>query len=69
MVTTMFSACSDNGGDWSPVKHPECKEGGYLFAHMTNENYGSLFYSVSRDGYHWETLNNGNSVLPENYIF
>ncbi len=48
MVTTMFSACSDNGGDWSPVKHPECKEGGYLFAHMTNENYGSLFYSVSR---------------------
>lgn len=35
----------------------------YLFAHMSNDNYGKLFYSVSRDGYHWETLNNGNAVV------
>lgn len=64
LMSATLSACSDNGGDWSPTVHPQCEEGGYLFAHMTNENYGSLFYSVSRDGYHWETLNSGNSVLP-----
>ena len=32
-------------------------DGGYLFAHMTDENYARLFYSVSRDAFHWETLN------------
>lgn len=33
-------------------------DGGYLFAHMTDENYARLFYStMSRDAFHWETLN------------
>ena len=41
-----------------------CATGGYLFAHMTHADYGSLFYSISRDGYTWETLNNGRTVLP-----
>ena len=31
-------------------------QGGYLFVHMTDENYGRMFYSVSRDGLVWETL-------------
>jgi hypothetical protein len=31
--------------------------GGYLFAHMTNSDYGSLYYSVSEDGINWTTLN------------
>ena len=39
--------------------------GGYLFAHMTDENYARLFYSVSRDAFHWETLNKKRIVLPE----
>ncbi|MBO5194076.1 MAG: glycosyl hydrolase family 32 [Bacteroidales bacterium] len=42
-------------------------DGGYLFAHMTDDNYGTLFYSVSRDAYHWETLNDGRTVLPAYY--
>ena len=29
----------------------------YLFAHMTDDDYGRLYYSVSRDGLHWEQLN------------
>lgn len=32
-------------------------KGGYLFAHMTNSDYGSLYYSVSEDGISWTTLN------------
>ena len=40
-------------------------DGGYLFAHMTDENYARLFYSVSRDAFHWETLNKKRIVLPD----
>lgn len=47
-----------------PEKPVEATDGGYLFAHMTDDNYGSLFYSVSRDAYNWETLNDGRTVLP-----
>ena len=34
----------------------------YLFAHMTKEHYGVLYYSVSRDGLHWQQLNGGRPV-------
>lgn len=38
----------------------------YLFAHF-RETYGvegeQVFFSVSRDGYHWELVNGGNAVL------
>ena len=40
-------------------------DGGYLFAHMTDENYARLFYSVSRDAFHWETLNKKRIDLPD----
>lgn len=40
---------------------------GYLFAHMTNSHYGSLYYSLSRDGKTWETLNGGEIIL-EGYL-
>jgi len=36
--------------------------GGYLFLHMTNADYGRLFYSVSRDGISWTTLNGGEMI-------
>lgn len=36
----------------------------YLFAHMTSEDYGGLYYSVSIDGLNWQLLNNGKSVEP-----
>ncbi len=38
----------------------------YLFAHMTDADYGRLYYSVSRDGLHWKQLNGGKRVF-ENY--
>lgn len=38
------------------------KVGGYLFAHMTKEDYGRLYYSVSKDGLHWTLLNEGKRV-------
>ena len=34
----------------------------YLFAHMTHQDYGRLYYSVSTDGLHWNTLNQGKRV-------
>lgn len=39
-------------------------EGAYLFAHMLKEDYGRLYYSISRDGLQWTMLNDSNSVAP-----
>ncbi len=40
---------------------------GYLFAHMTKSDYGRLYYSISRDGLHWQPLNGGRRVMDERY--
>jgi hypothetical protein len=40
----------------------DAKPAGYLFAHMTKADYGHLYYSVSKDGLKWETLNGGKRV-------
>ncbi|MHC1763437.1 MAG: glycoside hydrolase family 43 protein [Verrucomicrobiia bacterium] len=37
----------------------------YLFAHMLEGDYWRLYYSVSLDGLHWETLNGGRRVFEE----
>jgi len=37
----------------------------YLFAHMTKEHYGVLYYSVSLDGLHWRRLNHGNPISSD----
>ena len=37
----------------------------YLFAHMTKEDYGRLYYSVSLDGLHWNQLNNRKRVYDD----
>ena len=37
----------------------------YLFAHMTHEDYGRLYYSVSLDGLHWYRLNDGKRVFED----
>jgi len=39
--------------------------GGYLFAHMTSDDYGTLHYSVSKDGLKWRSLANGNRVMND----
>jgi len=37
----------------------------YLFAHMTKDHYGILYYAVSRDGLHWQDLNRGEPVSSD----
>ena len=37
----------------------------YLFAHMTHQDYGELYYSVSLDGLHWYALNDRKRVFDE----
>ncbi|MEC3878180.1 glycoside hydrolase family 43 protein [Parapedobacter sp. 10938] len=37
----------------------------YLFAHMTHQDYGKLYYSVSTDGLHWHALNDGKRVFED----
>ncbi|MBA3483621.1 MAG: glycoside hydrolase family 43 protein [Pirellulales bacterium] len=37
----------------------------YLFAHMTHADYGRLYYSVSTDGLHWRSLNQGRRVFDD----
>ena len=38
---------------------------GYLFAHMTSDDYGSLYYSYSSDGLSWQALNDGKPIIVE----
>ena len=35
----------------------------YLFAHMMQGDYWRLYYSISRDGLHWQLLNQGQGQL------
>jgi len=37
----------------------------YLFAHMTHQDYGKLYYSVSLDGLHWAALNGKKRVFED----
>lgn len=37
----------------------------YLFAHMLKQDYGRLYYSVSRDGLHWTLLNGGKRITDD----
>ena len=49
LLSLMSWACSDDvetGREEIPVE----TDGGYLFAHMTNANYGKLYYAASRSG-------------------
>lgn len=39
-------------------------DGGYLWAFMTNNKYGKLFYALSRDGFNWQTLNRNHIIDP-----
>ena len=50
------------GGPVTPYVDPARA---YLFAHMTKEHYGKLYYSVSLDGFHWTRLNNAEPVSAE----
>lgn len=56
------SAAQAPGGPITPYVDPAKA---YLFAHMTEEHYGQLYYSVSLDGLHWTRLNGGRPVSAD----
>lgn len=41
------------------------KPAGYLFAHMTKEDYGHLYYSLSENGLQWQMLNGGRRIQDD----
>lgn len=68
MAAILIMACSTEVSGQGDGKNPSSEEsgdGGYLFAHMTGADYGKLFYSVSRDGITWETLNRKEIILND----
>lgn len=68
LLTTFLAwGCSNDDNKTLSNEPLVATDGGYLFAHMTDDNYGCLFYSVSRDAYHWETLNDSRIILPAYY--
>lgn len=62
-----------SGGVFSQQPNPpgqvknatEAKNQAYLFAHMTHQDYGRLYYSVSLDGLHWTPLNGKKRVFED----
>lgn len=53
----------DPPGQVKPGEQP--RHEAYLFAHMLEGDYGRLYYSVSRDGLHWQQLNGGKRVFEQ----
>ena len=66
----LFVACS-MGFAQQPNPPGQVKSGekavnqAYLFAHMTHQDYGRLYYSVSTDGLHWYPLNGKKRVFED----
>jgi hypothetical protein len=60
---TSKAQAPDPPGQVKPGEAP--KFDAYLFAHMMQGDYWRLYYSVSRDGLHWEMLNGGKRVCEE----
>ena len=67
LISLFLPFCSnESGGEFPDEEQPVIEgDGGYLFAHMTDKNYGKLFYSISRDGLRWTTLNDGKIILAD----
>ncbi|RAV30894.1 glycoside hydrolase family 43 protein [Sinomicrobium soli] len=60
LITAVHAQQPDPPGQAAPGEKPEYEA--YLFAHMTHQDYGRLYYSVSLDGLHWSSLNEGKRV-------
>lgn len=71
LILAIFVGCSLTLSAQQPDPPGQVKEGekpvneAYLFAHMTHQDYGRLYYSVSLDGLHWHRLNGGKRVFEE----
>ena len=64
LAALLSSGCAETAEPFVPETHPAYAEGegGYLWAHMTHNNYYKLFYAVSRDAFNWTTLNDGQII-------
>jgi len=60
--------CSLGLAGWLNASQPAHPPEAYLFAHMTKEDYGRLYYSVSTNGRHWTLLNGGRRVMGDDYL-
>lgn len=49
----------------APFTPPVEPDRAFLFAHMTSQRYGVLYYSVSLDGFTWRRVNGGRPVSEE----
>jgi hypothetical protein len=47
------------------VKHGPAQFAAYLFAHVTDDDYGRLHYTVSTNGLYWTLLNKGKRISEE----
>lgn len=69
IITLLLGSCTLMAQQPDPpgqlVKGDKPVNQAYLFAHMTHQDYGSLYYTVSTDGLHWHRLNNGKRVNEE----
>jgi hypothetical protein len=61
MVPAMLAQMPDPPGQVEAGEKPQHEA--YLFAHMMQGDYGRLYYSLSRDGLHWDLLNQGKRVF------
>jgi hypothetical protein len=67
LTSTCVSCMAEkNEGDVEKF-HDTYEDGGLLFAHMTKSDYGRLYYSISKDGIVWQTLNKGKRISSEYY--
>jgi hypothetical protein len=64
VLISVFVLCTgfDYSAKASNTYQDKGGNGGYLFAHMTSDDYGSLYYSISRDGLNWKLLNYGRKI-------
>lgn len=67
MLLSLVIHCSgfNYPGSGMKTRQDSLGKGGYLFAHMTTDEYGRLYYSLSRDGLHWKLLNSGRKISLE----
>lgn len=66
LIATALSGYAQQPNPPGQVKKGEAAVNqAYLFAHMTHQDYGRLYYSVSTDGLHWQTLNKRQRVFPD----
>lgn len=63
MMASARAQMPDPPGQVAPGETPKYEA--YLFAHMMEGDYGRLYYSVSLDGLHWQSLNGGKRVFNE----